>query len=270
MAKRKVNINLLTASVTEHTNQLRYHMRRPLIRFFRDLHKDSNDDENVFRAKLALVPDWNQKTINNVVGSIIKWVRNSNFTIKQTIKAIITARTMLLVAIGNTNNDISDLVRVEIPDPEYFMHTVISFVAGELQAFPNLLQLSTSLSDERNRQQILKSIINDAIEFTVIDQLSSASVSSYLSNALDVDRMERDDEDEDEDEDEENIDEGSGPCNGVSDTFVDHMPIGDSFSGLAPPRAPEKVAATFECENPVENTFSSQGVVDVEVLPVVE
>ena len=258
MAKKKVNINLLTASVAEHTHQLRYHMRHPLVRFFRDLHKDSNGDENVFRAKLALVPDWNQKTINNVVGSIIKWVRNSNFTIKQTIKAIITARTMLLVAIGNANSDISDLVRVEIPDQECFMHTVISFVADELQAFPNLLQPSTSLSDERNRRQIFNAVINDAIEFTVIDQLSSASVSLYLSSALDVDRIERDHSEEDEDEDE------SEPYNGVNDTFVDHIPVGESVNRAVQHQAVEEVTSTLGFDNPVENTFSLQGV-DVKV-----
>ena len=212
---RKLNINLFTASVAEHTHQLRYHMRYPISRFFQNLNEESKDVED-FISKLKLVEDWNQRTIDDVLNVVIKCVKNTHFQVKLAIKAIITARTMLLVAIGNANNDVMDTVRIDIPDPLYFMHTIMTFVAAELIIYPTLLTNSVSLIDGRQRKHFFHAIINDAIEYTIVDQLASAAVTSYLDSALDIDRLDRDDSD-----DEYGPQQTSNSSGHVDNTFID-------------------------------------------------
>ena len=234
---RKVNINLLTASVVEHTHQLRYHLRYPITRFFQNLY-DEQTDPVEFGAKLALVADWNQRTIDDVLGMVIKCIKNTHFKIRLAIKAIITARTMLLVAIGNANAEVADTVRIDIPDPSYFMHTVMSFVADELMVYPTLLASSETMFDGRQRKHFLNSIINDAIECTIIDQLSSAAVTGYLDNALDIDRLDRDDTEEDYDQDDQ--------------TSVSSAPVDITFPSIESLSQPHNIPVTTPT---LESTF---------------
>lgn len=220
---RKVNMGVLSASVSEHERQLRYHLTGPLSRFFAKLYHESletakatdkpgpNDDLTLFQRQLKLIPNWNQKTIESVVDLILEWLRNRHFKIAQSIKTVVVGRTMLMVAMGNADGAVDDRVRVDVPDQYTFVHNVLSAAAHELYGFPSLQRINPRDTeiDVRNKQEQTKAIIERAIENTILDQLSSPAVFAYLDQAMRADALDGTSDDEDEEDDGD--DEGAAP-----------------------------------------------------------
>lgn len=221
---RKVNIAVMTASVGEHQRQMNFHLTRPLITFFQKLYGESadkarethragsEDDLKLFQGQLKLVPKWNQNTIEEVVDLILTWLRNKHFKLMQSVKTVIVGRTMLMVAMGNANSEVDERVRVDIPNKYHFMHNVLSQVAYELFVSPSLVRTNSRDTDMdlRSKTADLRSIIEHAIENTVVDQLSSPAVFRYLDNAMNADSFDGDGVTgvEDEEEEQEHGDEG--------------------------------------------------------------
>jgi hypothetical protein len=224
---RKINIAVLSASVGEHQRQLNFHLQRPLVQFMRKLYEESreaaesgsgsgkHEDLLIFQQQLKLVPKWNQNTLETIIELILGWIRNKHYQITQSIKTVVVARTMLMVAMGNTNGEVSDQVRVDIPDKYRFLHCVISQLAFELYAYPSLLRTTAreTEAEKRAKQVSIYSLISDSIENTIIDQLASPAVFEYLDVAMNVDKYSnnrKDDEDNDGDEDEDEDEDGAG------------------------------------------------------------
>jgi hypothetical protein len=93
---------------------------------------------------------------------------------------------MLMVAMNNANSEVDARVRVDIPNAHTFLHRAIEMVAMNLYEYPSLMR-SNSRDTEiemRSKQQLLSSIIKDAIEDTITDRLSSASVLNYLDSVF--------------------------------------------------------------------------------------
>jgi hypothetical protein len=223
---RKGNIAVLSASVNEHQGQLKWHLQKPIVQFFRKLYNESRgkaeslsrpgpyEDLVVFQSQLKLVPKWNQGTIDEIVTLILSWVRNKHFKVIQSIKTVVVARTMLMVAMGNANSEVSDKVRVDIPDTFSFMHNMLSLIANELFTYPSLFRVHKrdTESELMQKQNSVDKIIAEAIENTIIDQLSSPAVYTYLADSMNTDEFNRDEREEEEEEEE------STPT--VNDTFA--------------------------------------------------
>jgi hypothetical protein len=188
-----------------------------VVTFFRKLYQESHDDASdgdrtgpqedllIFQKKLKLIPKWNQHTLETVIDLILGWIRNRHFQIIQSIKTVIVARTMLMVAMGNADAEVHDQVRVDIPDKYNFLHKVICMIASELYTYPSLLRRNARDTEieQRSKQKSMNQLISEAIENTIIDQISSPAVFAYLHQAMNADRFNTsNDEDEDEDEDE--------------------------------------------------------------------
>jgi hypothetical protein len=211
---RKVNIQVLNASVNEHERQLNYHLQRPLSTFFRKLYaeskthadetKQAGDQEDLilFQKQLQLIPKWNQKTIEQITDLVLGWLRNKSFSLIQSIKTVVVGRTMLMVAMGNANSEVDDRVRVDIPDKYNFIHNVISLIAYELYSYPSLMRINKrdTESESRDKQRSVNDIIKTAIEDTIVDQLSSPAVFAYLNETMNVDHFDGGAEDEEDDE----------------------------------------------------------------------
>lgn len=259
MSSKKVNISVLSASVNEHQHQLKWHMHRPLVQFFRKLYSeavekaDQEQDKKpsadllMFQVQLKLIPKWNQKTLETIVDLIVKWRRNKHFQINQSIKTVVVGRTMLMVAMGNANSEVDDRIRVDIPDHYSFLHSVLSLVAYDLYTYPSLMRINKRETevDIQQKQDRVQKIIDEAIENAIIDQISSPAVFAYLDEAMDTanfdtDAVDPSDDtadsainpgfDEDEEEDEEEVDDHKNENEAVIATRAIPHP-----SGLPPP-----------------------------------
>ena len=198
---RKINISVLSASVQEHIKQLKWHLRRPITLFFSKLYNESlekaraterpgpTDDLQMFQDQLKLIPKWNQQTLETVIDLILGWFRNKHFQIVQSIKTVVVGRTMLMVAMGNNNGEVDERIRVDIPDRYTFIHTILSFAAHDLFGYPSLMRNNAkdTESDARHKQSDIRLIIDDAIDNTIVDQLSSPAVFDYLDQAMSAD-----------------------------------------------------------------------------------
>jgi hypothetical protein len=197
--KIKVNTMALTASVEEHRRQMCWHLKEPLHRFFSKLYAESlekaeaassaraeTEDLVLFQQHLKLVPKWNAKTISLIGDLIIRWFDNRNFKLTQSLRALVVGRTMLMVAMTNANSEVDDRVRVDIPNAHTFLHRAIEMVAMDLYNYPSLMRTNNrdTESELRAKQQLLNSIIKDAIEDTITDRLSSPSVINYLDSVF--------------------------------------------------------------------------------------
>jgi hypothetical protein len=195
--KIKINTAALTASVEEHRRQMCWHLKEPLHRFFSKLYAESltkaeasslsrtdTEDLVLFQQQLKLVPKWNRKTVTQIGELIMRWFDNRNFQLTQSLRALVVGRTMLMVAMNNANSEVDERVRVDIPNAHTFLHRAIEMVAMNLYEYPSLMRSNSrdTESEVRSKQQLLNSIIKDAIEDTITDRLSSASVLNYLDS----------------------------------------------------------------------------------------
>ena len=210
MSRKKVNIAVMQASVREHEHQLRFHLQRPIVKFFKNLYTESQtkadntdrsddaDDLLLFTGQLDLVKDWNKKTTEEIITLLLSWVQNRNFKIAQCIKTVITARTMLLVSMGDS--ECGTRVRIEIPDTTTFMHLILMNVATELLDYPALMRSGSDHVATREQVAVLYDIVRVAIDDTIVDHVSSASVFDYLDRAMAVDSFDADEEEEEEED----------------------------------------------------------------------
>jgi hypothetical protein len=225
-SSRKVNIAVMSASVNEHQRQLQFHLQRPISNFFHKLYQEgtkkvSSDEKGtcedllLFQEQLKLVPNWNQRTLSDIVDLLLKWIRNKHFRVIQSIKTVVVGRTMLLVAMGNADSEVDDRVRVDIPDQYSFIHDTLSHVAHELYTYPSLMRRNPRDTEVelRSKNVSINDIIRKAIENTITDKLSSPAVFAYLHNAMNVDSFDGDnsagvddDDDDDGDDDDDDVD----------------------------------------------------------------
>ena len=204
LASKGLDINVLKVSVEEHENQLKWHLHGPLNRFFhklflqgkkkpnppKDGEKNNHPDLSTFVDNLRLVPDWNQKTINDVVGLVCKWVKNKHFKIEESIKTVIIGRTMLMVAMSG-DGDAANRIRIDLPDKNAFIHTIMSFIASDIHADPSLMKIhnSDTESDLRQKEETVRTINAAAIDHPNIEHHACPSVFAYMSSAMSADHF---------------------------------------------------------------------------------
>lgn len=227
LASKGLDINVLKVSVDEHENQLKWHLHGPLNKFFRKLYLEGkkkpnadadkkHPDLSTFISNLRLVPDWNQKTINDVVSLVCKWVKNKHFKIEESIKTVIIGRTMLMVAMSG-DGDAANRIRIDIPDKNVFIHSIMSFIASDIHAYPSLMKIHSSdtENDLRQKEETTRKIIVAAIDHTIIEHLACPSVFAYMSSAMSADHFtggggaavdgEVEEEEEDEEDDDDDV-----------------------------------------------------------------
>ena len=207
-------INILVEAKNEYTNQLKKILSARIYEGFKSIYEDiinisskELQEKNIqtssviktFQKSLKEIPQWNQDMIKNEYNRIEK-ISNCDF-IESLIEAVFITNTKILTSV-QINDNKSLNVKINIPQPSYFIHKCYMESAKEFYKNPYIFDQSKGLSPKEKHNNLREALslidtsINNAIsnllpikdilkqgltKFKANDESNKSEENSYLS-----------------------------------------------------------------------------------------
>ena len=179
------SIPVLVEAKKEYTNQLQQILSPRLYEGFKSIYNDilkaisdeiiENNNQHssvvkVFQKSLKDIPLWNNEMIKNEYGRIEK-ISNCDY-FENLIEAVFITNTKILTSVQiNNNNSLS--IKINVPQPQHFIHKCYIECAKEIYKNPYIFDMSKNLTPKEKHSNLRESlsIINHSIANAIRDLL---------------------------------------------------------------------------------------------------
>ena len=179
------SIPVLVEAKKEYTNQLQQILSPRLYEGFKSIYNDIlkalSDDmiqgnqqmssvTKTFQKSLKDIPLWNNEMIKNEYNRIEK-ISNCDY-FENLIEAVFITNTKILTSVQINNND-SVNIKINVPQPQHFIHKCYIECSKEIYKNPYIFDLSKTLTPKEKHSNLRESlnIINHSISNAIRDLL---------------------------------------------------------------------------------------------------
>ena len=189
------NINILVESKKQYTNQLHEILKPRIYEGYKSIYEDIINESSkeleekkiqsssiikIFQRALKDIPDWNQETIKKEYARIEK-LSNCDY-IDTLIEAVFITNTKILTSVQINNKEPIN-IKINIPQPTYFIHKCYILCAKELYKNPYIFDQSKSLQPKDRHNNIRETL--RLIEISINNAISELlPIKDILKNGL--------------------------------------------------------------------------------------